>query len=91
MPQAVVAQIRARSGIVGAVGLHAIGDIVVARGSGGHGHRAFVIILVIVIAGRVIAGPAIIAIATGGEGAANDGTGDRAGNEAATATTPPRR
>src|SRR5712664_3618925 len=88
IPVAIVAQIRSGLRIVGTVPLDAIGDIITALGRGRDGST--VIIVLIVVVGRsgriaiIIAGPAIITLRS--DGAADYGTGHRAGNEAAAAT-----
>ena len=83
MPVAVIAEIGTRPRVIGAIGLHAVGNrIVAADRARGNRDRA-VVILVIVIARRVVARSAIIR--TGGERAADHGTGDKAGNNAAAA------
>jgi hypothetical protein len=80
MPVAVIAEIGARARVIGAIGLHAVPDAVVAAGLRGNRDGA-VVILVIVIARprRVIARPAIVAARR--ERAADYGTGDEAGND----------
>jgi hypothetical protein len=62
VPVAVIAEIGSRLRIVGTVGLHAVGDRIVAAGRRGNRNRAVIIGLVVVIAGRVIARAAIIAL-----------------------------
>src|SRR5882757_5853159 len=91
MPVAVIAEIGARVRIVGTIALHAIADGIVASGRRSHRHRTIVIRSVIIVSGRVgraaiIAGLATI-IAARGNGAADHGTCDRAGNEAAATAT----
>ena len=66
MPLAIVAHIRSRLRVVGAIGLHAVGDAIAAARTFGNCNRAIVIcnrtivILVIVIARRIVARPAIV-------------------------------
>src|SRR5664279_3930430 len=80
MPVAVIAHIRARPRIIGAVGLHAVRHRIVAGRR--YRDRAIVLILVVVIAGRVIAGSV-----AADQRATDQGTGNRAGDEAAAAAT----
>src|SRR5450759_878187 len=84
MPVAVIAEIGPRPRIVGAVGLHAVSHGVIADGRQRHGHRAVIVILVVVIARRVIARSAIVALRR--DRAADQGAGHRAGDEAAATT-----
>src|ERR1700676_3944625 len=89
MPQPVVAQIGSRGGIVGTIGLHAVRNVVLAdrrRGNRNNSTTIIVVLIVIVarcVVARGVSGPAIIAIALRGDGAADHGTGNRAGNETA--------
>lgn len=87
MPQAVVTEICPRLRIIGPVRLLAVSHGIVTAGR--NCNRAVVIVALVVIArrGGVITGPAIIAIALGGDCAADHRTGDRAGNEAAATAT----
>src|SRR3954466_13185008 len=88
VPVTVIAEIGLRSRIIGTVGLHAVGDpIVTAGGRCFHRDRAFVIISVVFVARRVIAGAGVIAIALRGECATDHGACDGTGNEATAAMT----
>src|SRR5512140_1449710 len=78
VPVAVIAEIGARPGIVGTVGLHAVGHRIVAAGR--HRNRG---VVVVVISRRVVARAAIIAVRPRCDRATDDCTGDRAGDEAA--------
>src|SRR5438552_15751131 len=85
VPQAVIAEIGSRRRIVGLVGLHAVGDGIVADRSRGHRNNgAIIVVRVIVVVRPVVARPAIIGVARR-ERAAAHGTGNRAGEEAAAA------
>src|SRR3984893_2346422 len=84
VPQPVVTEIGSRRGIIGTIGLHAVGDSVIPCGSrGNRHHRAIIVILVAVIARRVVARPAVIGIAVCRERAADQCTGHDAREEAA--------
>src|ERR1019366_4882630 len=83
VPITIIAQIRSRLRIVGTVGLHAISDGIVALRRDDH-DSAVIVVLVIVVARRIIARPAIVTLRR--DRAADQRTGDRAGNEAATTT-----
>src|SRR5882757_8010756 len=89
VPQAVIAEISSRCGIVGTIGLRAIaGRIFVGDRPRRNRHRAaIIIILVVVIALRIIARSAVVAVALRGDRAADYGTGYCSRDEAATATT----
>src|SRR5664280_2109110 len=80
VPPAGKARIRSRLRIVGTIGLHAVGDGVVAAGRGHH-DSVIIVILVVVITRRI--DRSAIAVALRRDRAADHSTGDRAGDEAA--------
>src|ERR1700736_3880389 len=83
VPQPVVTEIGSRRGIIGTIGLHAVGDGVIPCGRRrNRHHRAIIVILVAVIARRVVARPAVIGIAVCRERAADQCTGYHAREEA---------
>src|SRR3984893_12522930 len=79
--QPVVTEIGSRRGIIGTIGLHAVGEGVIPCGR--RGNRAVIVILVAVIARRGVARPAVIGIAVCRERAADQCTGHDAREEAA--------
>src|SRR6202165_170958 len=84
MPHPVEAHISSGGRIVGTIGLHAVSDVVTADGSGSNRNGAVIVVLVIIVARRVIARPAIIIdVALRRDGAADPGTSHRAGEHAA--------
>src|SRR6266576_1363925 len=84
VPQAVKAEVGSRRRIVGLVGLHAVGNGIVAnRGRGHRHHRGIVVVVGIIVAVAVVIRRAIIVAR--GERTADHGTGHRAGEEPATA------
>jgi hypothetical protein len=86
VPQAVIAEISSRRRIVGTIGLRAIGAAIVTAGRRRHNRdRAAVIVILVIGITRGIGRPAIIAVALRRDGAADQRTGDRSGNEAAAA------
>src|SRR5882757_2467662 len=82
VPVAVVTHIGSRSRIVGTVGLHAVGDVVVAS-TGRDLDRSFRVVVVIVVGIAAVIRATAVVGPLGSDRAADHGAGNRARNEAA--------